>query len=90
MKIRDTHIRNLLRESRELAGHLFNNANHNAEILQAAEKAQQIQKSLWLLIVNMFDLTIDDVDNMKEKLGEFEYNIVREMVTDMKRKQAKS
>jgi hypothetical protein len=79
-----------LRESRELAGHLFNNANHNAEILQAAEKAQQIQKSLWLLIVNMFDLTIDDVDNMKEKLGEFEYNIVREMVTDMKRKQAKS
>lgn len=89
-KIRDTHIKNLLRESRELAGRLFSKANQDAEIQQAAEKAQQIQKSLWLLIVTMFDLTIDDVANMRDELGDFEYNIVRQMVTDMKHKRAGS
>jgi hypothetical protein len=52
-KIRDTHIKNLLRESRELAGHLFGHSHGNADIQQAAEKAQQMQKSLWLLIINM-------------------------------------
>jgi hypothetical protein len=87
-KIRDTHIRNLLRESRELAGHLFGRAHGNAEILQAAEKAQQMQKSLWLLSVNVFDLTMEDVENMRAELGEFEYGIVRSIVIDMKRKPA--
>ncbi len=85
-KIRDTHIRNLLRESRDLAGHLFGHAQGNAEILLAAEKAQQIQKSLWLLIVNMFDLAMDDVDRMRDELGDFEYGVVKSMVMDMKRK----
>jgi hypothetical protein len=83
-KIRDTHIRNLLRESRELAGHLFRQAHGNAEILLGAEKAQQIQKSLWLLIVNMFDLSIDDVEKMRADLGEFEYELVKSIVKDMK------
>ena len=89
-KIRDTHIKNLLRESRELAGHLFTHAKGNAEIQQAAEKAQQVQKSLWLLSVNIFDLTMSDVDAMREReeLGDFEYGIVKSIVLDMKRKPA--
>jgi hypothetical protein len=85
-KIRDTHIQNLLRESRELAGHLFRHAHGNGEVLLAAEKAQQMQKSLWLLIVNMFDLHMDDVDRMREDLGDFEYGILKHMVTNMKPK----
>ena len=81
-KIRDTHIKNLLRESRELVGHLFAHAHGNADIQQAAEKAQQMQKSLWLLIINMFDLTTEDVENMRRDLGEFEYGFVKSIVVD--------
>lgn len=84
-KIRDTHLKNLLRESRDLASHLFGHAHRDPEILLGAEKAQQMQKSLWLLIINMFDLTLDDVERMRAELGEFEYGIVKSIVMDMKR-----
>lgn len=85
-KIRDTHIKNILRETSDLAGHLFNEAHGNTHMIQCGEKAQQIQKSLWLLIVNMFDLSKKDVDKLKHsgEIGNFEYEILSSITMDMR------
>ncbi len=85
-KIRDTHLKHLLSESRDLASHLWKHAEGNKELILGAEKAQQMQKNIWLLIVNIFDLTIDDVEKMKNDLGEYEYSLVKGIVKDMKSK----
>jgi len=76
----DTHARAILLESRDLASHLFNEANGNVHMLQCGEKAQHIQKAMWLLVINMSNVTEEEVDqkwNQKE-IGEHEYRWLKD------------
>jgi hypothetical protein len=80
-RIIDTHTRAILLESRDLASHLFNEANGNVHMLQCGEKAQQIQKALWLLVINMSNITEEEVDKKLElkEIGEYEYRLLKDL-----------
>ena len=80
-KIIDTQVRAILLESRDLASHLFNEAHGNVHMLQCGEKAQHIQKALWLMVINMSNISEKEVERkwQQKLIGDYEYRLLKDL-----------